>query len=271
MSWTHYLHSMAKRSSTEEVILIEDHKIPLKTFFESRRNVRIASGKESVLMRIPAFCNAKERDKYRSWAIDWIQKQWDTNPRFRTTYQLFELHEGYCVHTYDNQFELKWSFTERKHSRARLIRNVIDMQLAHDWDPMARHEAAVKLIYKALSNHYQPIFAERVLALHANRFAQDVSSVSLKNMVSKWGSCSHHGKMSFSTRLIFAPESVQDYVLVHELCHLEVMNHSGEFWNLVEKYDPDYKAKEHWLKTQGHLCDLTHAYRMPGVTGDNKI
>ena len=75
-------------------------------------------------------------------------------------------------------------------------------------------------------------------------------------MSSKWGSCSHTGKMTLSTRLLFAPEEVQDYVIIHELCHLEELNHSDRFWRLVERFDPTYEEKEDWLKEYGHYCDL---------------
>ena len=52
---------------------------------------------------------------------------------------------------------------------------------------------------------------------------------------------------------MLAPPQVLDYVIVHELCHLTHMNHSKEFWDLVEKIMPDYKEKKQWLKENGYL------------------
>lgn len=75
--------------------------------------------------------------------------------------------------------------------------------------------------------------------------------IHIKDQKSRWGSCSGKGNLNFNWRLIMAPESVLDYVVIHELCHLIHMNHSPEFWNLVEKICPAYKEQKHWLKMNG--------------------
>ena len=60
----------------------------------------------------------------------------------------------------------------------------------------------------------------------------------------------------FNWRLILAPPEILDYVVVHELCHLTHMNHSKEFWGLVESVIPDYKNRRKWLKENGHTLRL---------------
>ena len=67
----------------------------------------------------------------------------------------------------------------------------------------------------------------------------------------RWGSCSSDGNLNFNCLLMLAPEEVQNYVVVHELCHRRQMNHSKKFWDEVEKYDPDYKKQKKWLKDHG--------------------
>lgn len=66
-------------------------------------------------------------------------------------------------------------------------------------------------------------------------------NVSIKNTSSRWGSCSKQGNLNFNYRLLFLPQEHADYVVVHELCHLEEFNHSEKFWKLVEKAVPDYR------------------------------
>ena len=68
---------------------------------------------------------------------------------------------------------------------------------------------------------------------------------------SNWGSCSSKGNINLSTRLLFAPDDVIDYVIIHELAHRIEMNHSPRFWKLVSDAMPDYKEKEKWLKVHG--------------------
>ncbi|HNT25498.1 MAG TPA: M48 family metallopeptidase, partial [Anaerolineales bacterium] len=62
--------------------------------------------------------------------------------------------------------------------------------------------------------------------------------------------------LSFTWRLVMAPLPVIDYVVVHELCHLQVRNHSKDFWNKVRAIMPDYKERARWLRVNGHLLRL---------------
>jgi predicted metal-dependent hydrolase len=66
-----------------------------------------------------------------------------------------------------------------------------------------------------------------------------------------WGSCSSRGTLSFNWRLVLAPIDVVDYVVVHELCHLRVPNHSRRFWALLERHRPDWRARRDWLREYG--------------------
>lgn len=68
---------------------------------------------------------------------------------------------------------------------------------------------------------------------------------------SKWGSCAADGNLNFNCLLMLAPESVLDYVVVHELCHRRHMDHSPAFWADVERALPDFKARRAWLKKNG--------------------
>ena len=77
------------------------------------------------------------------------------------------------------------------------------------------------------------------------------SSIRIGDQKSRWGSCSSNGTLSFSWRLMLAPPRVLDYVVIHELCHLTHMNHSKDFWDMVESIDADYKEHRKWLKDNG--------------------
>jgi hypothetical protein len=66
-----------------------------------------------------------------------------------------------------------------------------------------------------------------------------------------WGSCSTSGTLSFNWRLILAPPDVVDYVVVHELCHLRVPDHSQSFWSLVERHRPGWREQRAWLREHG--------------------
>jgi predicted metal-dependent hydrolase len=67
----------------------------------------------------------------------------------------------------------------------------------------------------------------------------------------RWGSCSSSGSLSFTYRLVMAPPEVVDYVVLHELVHTQVRNHSKTFWNRLRELMPDYKRRLTWLKKNG--------------------
>lgn len=77
------------------------------------------------------------------------------------------------------------------------------------------------------------------------------NKITIKNLVSRWGSCSTKGNLNFNCLLMLTPDYVIDYIVVHELCHLREMNHSEKFWTEVEKIMPDYQRAELWLKQNG--------------------
>lgn len=83
-----------------------------------------------------------------------------------------------------------------------------------------------------------------------------VNEIHIKDQKTRWGSCSSRRNLNFNWNLIMAPPSVLDYVVVHELCHLTHMNHSRDFWNLVEHVMPEYQQVKNWLRENGALLHL---------------
>jgi len=75
-----------------------------------------------------------------------------------------------------------------------------------------------------------------------------VGRITIRNQKTRWGSCSAKGNVNFNYRLYYMPDSLLDYVVIHELAHRKHMNHSPEFWKEVSKYCPDYKLCRKQLK-----------------------
>jgi predicted metal-dependent hydrolase len=90
-------------------------------------------------------------------------------------------------------------------------------------------------------------FAARARAT-AGRIGKSVVRVGVRDPKSRWGSCSAKGALSFSWRLVFAPEAVIDYVVAHEVAHLVEMNHGPRFWRLVATLVPDIDKPRAWLR-----------------------
>jgi predicted metal-dependent hydrolase len=80
--------------------------------------------------------------------------------------------------------------------------------------------------------------------------------LTIRGQRTRWASCSSSGAMSFNWRLLLAPEEVLDYVIEHEVCHLEVMDHSPRFWRLLESRVPDWREHAGWLRRYGSTLVL---------------
>jgi predicted metal-dependent hydrolase len=93
---------------------------------------------------------------------------------------------------------------------------------------------------------------EGATRVEAIRLGVSYRSVSIRDPRTRWGSCSSSGALSFSWRLVVAPPGILEYVVIHELVHLRVGNHSRRFWRAVEQARPGWRAEERWLADHGH-------------------
>ena len=99
---------------------------------------------------------------------------------------------------------------------------------------------------RAARAEIEPRVADATAALGVGHGA-----ITIRGQRTRWGSCSSNGALSFNWRLLLAPGEVLDYVVWHEVCHLEVMDHSPQFWRLLERHVPGYRSPRRWLASNG--------------------
>ena len=122
--------------------------------------------------------------------------------------------------------------------------------LSREYLPQAREvfiDWYKRKAYKKIEERAQ--FYSKMTGLKYNK-------INITNAQKRWGSCSPNGNLNFSWRLIMAPISVIDYVVVHELVHLRIKNHTKEFWNSVKVILPEYEKQAQWLKDNGYLLRI---------------
>ncbi len=116
-----------------------------------------------------------------------------------------------------------------------------------DWieKAQAKHKKAnILLIPKASKKDFEKYKREaKLLVLEKIRifnsyYKLPFARINIKNQKTRWGSCSKTKNLNFSYRILFLPEHLQDYLIVHELCHLSVFNHGPDFWSLVKEQIP---------------------------------
>lgn len=114
----------------------------------------------------------------------------------------------------------------------------------------------LEIFEQSIKDLIKKILYQRCFVL-SKKMGNTFNKITLKDTKTRWGSCSAKGNLNFSWRLVLAPSSIIDYLCVHEVAHLTEMHHGEKFWQLVERFVPDYKEKRKWLKIYGvHLMRL---------------
>lgn len=126
---------------------------------------------------------------------------------------------------------------------------------AAEMEAAARDEPLRELLERWYRRQARAIIEER-LAHWNTHYHLTWASVAIKSQKTRWGSCSRRGNLNFNWRLLLAPPAILDYVVIHELCHLNEHNHAPAFWALVERACPTYRESRRWLRLHGHELSL---------------
>ena len=108
-----------------------------------------------------------------------------------------------------------------------------------------------KLYDTLLVERAQDIFEDKVKRF-SKRIGVVVKRVAIKNLRNRWGSLTKNDVLNLNLNLIKAPEDIIDYIILHELCHLKIKEHSHHYWDLIHKFMPNYHDKIEWLKVNGN-------------------
>ena len=237
-----------------ETVEIENTKFKLKIFVENRKNCRVSIRKNTIIIRISSFLSKKECEdqiiKLKSWAFSKIRQNPD---KFRSKPKK-EYHNNDKLQIGNEEYTLKIELKDKKGSSAQILGNTIQLFISDNLTREVKNDHISSLISRCVGSKRMPILKQKINELNKKHFNCKLNNIYFKHNKSNWGSCSKSGNINISTRLLFAPDDVLEYVCIHELAHLQEHNHSKKFWRLVEKAMPDYKEKEQWLKENKDLC-----------------
>lgn len=248
---------MKKPEKTTLTLQLNGQWVQVQAIQERRASLRAATGRKGLIFRMPLGLSESQRRQAWEWFNQWSLTTLQKKPELLARTRGKAYRDGDVLQVGSRVYQLALEFTERQTHSARLLPgNVIRLQLVETGDEISQNQAIKTLLSRLVAKDFYPEVSRRVHELNHLFFRAPIQGIRLKYLSSKWGSCSSQGNINLSTRLLFAPPEVVDYVIVHELAHLTEMNHSDRFWKLVREAMPGYKDQERWLKTHGAACDF---------------
>lgn len=215
---------------------------------KSKRNtfsIEIDKNK-NISIRAPFWANQNHINELLSNKNNWIKKKFELIDKLNNKKIIHTYNDGDIFYCYGNKFILKFSDLNEM-----LLKNDNNfIYINEDYKAYAK-----ELIIKWYKQQANKIIISRAYYL-AEQLNIAINKVKITNAQTRFGSCSSNKNLNFSWRLIIAPKPIVDYIIIHELAHTIVMNHSKRFWTIVSSMLPNYKIYEDWLKKNYLLFDI---------------
>ncbi|SHI85643.1 hypothetical protein SAMN05444401_1594 [Clostridium amylolyticum] len=227
-------------------------KYDYKIKYSSRKTLGIRiSPEEGIVVLAPYRCNKIYIEKLLEEKNQWIEKNYLEILELRK--YMGDRNNIDNIMFLGQTYPVVLRYSSLKKSSVEFSENTLYVRLNgilqfNEDNRIKELKTAIKTWY--LNSAYI-ILSERTL-YHAQKLGLKYNNISIKNVKSRWGSCSSKGNLNYNIKLMLMPLEVIDYIVVHELSHLVHMNHSKDFWDHVEKYMPDYKVREEKLKSLSH-------------------
>ncbi len=198
-----------------------------------RLTLRIDEKIHLPILTLPRRCSVAKAKEFLALHRDWIINMMGRLPRAQTFCsgdEIIFFGETYrIIHCPQNRYTV-------------LVNNTL--QISGDSEFL--HRRTIDFLKKQTLNRLTDMTLQKAASIE-----KKVSSVTIKDTKSRWGSCSTLGNINYNWRICMAPPEVIDYLVCHEVSHLKHPNHSSAFWQCVEKLCPHYQAHRLWLKKHG--------------------
>ena len=239
----------------EETLAVGERTYRVFIYLENRYDCRASIGQKGIHIRLSKHMNATERLHQEMELKDWAKSYIAKNELHKKTPLYRKYSDGDTIKVMGKEFLIRIHYIKKKNASSGELKNgVIILFLSEGMSSAQEQKHKTYLVSRLIGNEFQPQIATRVQQLNDLHFQRPIKKLRLRDNISNWGSCSWDGNINISTRLLFAPPEVIDYILIHELAHLVEHNHSHRFWRVVEKAMPGYHLAEEWLHKHGDQC-----------------
>ena len=240
----------------ETVLEIDGSYIPIKVRFRKGNRVTGKLKARHAILHLPLYSSPTQVQNRLEEFKSYLRKSLLENPDLLHSYRPKEYKSGDEIHVGTRSYTLAIQEVLKQNHSAKLKKSHITLNLVDGTSTYAKERAIKTLLSRVIAKDFLPEISKRVHAINEEHFKVSINHIRLKYNHSNWGSCSSKGNINLSTRLLFAPSPVIDYVIIHELAHRLEPNHSPDFWAIVENIMPNYKEMEKWLRANQDQCDF---------------
>ena len=188
----------------------------------------------------------------RKWVAEKITK---TDEIVKPVPKKRELVSGEKIKLKDKLIRLKIHQFDKRRMIVELENNTLHIYVNQHLNESERKEELKNAILKWYKEQAKDIISKRV-EKYSKSFDIKPRGIVIRSQQLRWGSCTRDNQLNFNWRIVMAPVSAIDYIIIHELCHLKEPLHSLEFWNLLEAHFPEYRKWKEWLRINGLTLDL---------------
>jgi predicted metal-dependent hydrolase len=207
----------------------------------------------SIIVLTPRLLSEEKIRQIVAKRAGWIIRQTEKIKRLRAACPPKEFVSGESFPYLGRQYRLKVTRTNSlTNSHCKLTEGRFHIKIHND----PKNREASEFVRQKLVEWYMARAEEKIkerIAKYAVLVEKQPQRVIVKEQGKRWGSCSYAKTLRFNWKIIMAPISVLDYVIVHELCHMVINNHSDKFWDKIRSIIPDYPKKRKWLKENSVL------------------
>lgn len=117
----------------------------------------------------------------------------------------------------------------------------------------------IAIAQRAFQDYYTARGIDRItqqVSYYAPKVGVTPGGIQIRELGNRWAACSSKGHLAFHWKCLMAPQTIIDYIVVHELCHLHHLDHTDAFWNEVDKVLPNYRERKEWLRVNGAGLDV---------------
>ena len=252
-----YEYSLFVRLMSVNIYHTENLPVPVKIIVERRSSARVSLGKNAVIVRLPKHISMREKEITVQKFLVWAKQQIREKKYYAFEQNPIEFYHEKEIKIWDTTFKIDIEyFTTGRNKLSFRGSEILKIYLLASLSESEKKMEIQRLLLRFTERYFLKAIQQRTLFWNDQYFKEQIEKIDLKHTISRWGSCSSNRKISFSTKLLLLPESVIDYVIVHELAHLKEMNHSARFWKHVERAMPDYKSHQKWLQQHGNSVDF---------------